>query len=89
MQSQALSPSLSEMILDRFALKSPLPASFRLAFEQMFEPRTIDAIFEEHREMQYPRQIIFSTVVRVMFEVVSHRVASINAAGQARKETLG
>jgi hypothetical protein len=89
MEGQASSPTLSEMILDRFALKSPLPASLRLAFEQMFEPAAIDAIFEAHREEQYLRQILFSTVVHVMFEVVSRRVASVNAAAQARKDTLG
>jgi hypothetical protein len=51
MERQGPPPTLSEMILDRFALKSPLPAALRLAFEQMFEPRAIDAIFEEHREL--------------------------------------
>lgn len=89
MEGQDPPPSLSEMILERFTLKAPLPASLRLTFEQMFEPGAIDAIFEEHRDQQYARQILFSAVVHVMFEVVSRRAASVHAAAQARKDSLG
>ena len=89
MERQAPPPTLSEMILERFTLKSPLSAALRLAFEQMFEPRAIDAIFEEHRELQYQRQILFSTVVAVMYEVVSRRTKSVHAAAQERKDALG
>jgi len=77
------------MILERFTLKAPLPASLRLTFEQMFDPSALDAIFEKHRDQQYARNILFSTLVHVMFEVVSRRAASVHAAAQARKDTLG
>lgn len=77
------------MILERFAEKTPLPAALRLAFEQMFEPAAIDEVFEKHRETQYERQILFSTVVAVMYEVVFRRSTSVHAAAQARKDALG
>jgi hypothetical protein len=47
MECQGPPPMLSENILERLSLKAPLPAALRLAFEQMFEPRAIDAIFAE------------------------------------------
>ncbi len=55
----------------------------------MFDPSMIDAVFEEHRDQQYARKILFSTLVHVMFEVVSSRTTSVHAAAQARKDTLG
>ena len=82
-------PTLSAMLLERFALKNPLAASLRLVLERLFDAKAINALFEKNRCQQYTQQILFVTIVEVMFAVVSRKVDSAHAAMQQHGEALG
>lgn len=89
MQSPASPPSLSETILERFARKNPLAASFRLVLERLFDAAAINALFEKNRDQQYSRKILFATIVEVMLAVVTGKVGSAHAAMQRHGRALG
>ena len=82
-------PTLSTMLLERFALKNPLAASLRLVLERLFEATAINALFEQNRSQQYTQRILFVTIVEVMFAVVSRKVDSAHATMQQHGEALG
>ena len=82
-------PTLSTMLLERFALRNPLAAGLRLVLERLFEATAINALFEQNRSQQYTQRILFVTIVEVMFAVVSRKVDSAHAAMQQHGEALG
>jgi DDE family transposase len=89
MDDQARPPTLSEMLLERFARKNPLAASLRLVLEQLFAADAINAVFERHRCLQYTSKILFVTVVEVMLAVVTGKVDSAHAAMRRHGKALG
>lgn len=86
---EAQPQTLGEMLLERFARKNPLAASLRLIFERFFDPAVINRLFEKHRDQQYTRRILFTTIVEVMLAVVTRKSSSVHAALQARKGSIG
>ena len=55
-----------EAVLARFEVQAPVSVMARVALERALEPRWIDEVFEAHRQRQYPRELLFSTVVELM-----------------------
>ena len=76
-------------IFERFAQQSPVSVMVRAALEHTLSPRTIDALFERTAQRQYPRSLLFSSVVDLMGAVVAKIQPAVNAAYRARAETLG
>jgi hypothetical protein len=56
--------------------------------EHALAPEALDALFEEHTDMQYTRELLFSSVVDLMGVVVSKVAPSVHAAYQSVAETL-
>ena len=54
MEDQGASP-LAALLLDRFARKNPLAASFRQVLEQLFLPAAINGLFEAVDGHSVPR----------------------------------
>lgn len=58
----------------------------QLALGRALEPDWMDALFEEHRQRQYTRELMFSTVVDLMATVAVGLQPSVHAAAQARRD---
>lgn len=57
-------------ILQKFAEKSPVTVMVHGLLERMLSAEKIDAWFEQVREVQYTRKILFSSIVSIMLQVV-------------------
>lgn len=73
---------------DRFVEKSPVSVMVRGVLERAFSPERLDRIFEEAAERQYTRDLLFSTLVRLMSEVVLGVSRSVYAAYQDTEEEI-
>lgn len=79
---------LMSKIFDRFVEKTPVSVMARAAMEHALAPEALDALFVEHADKQYTRELLFSSVVDLMGVVVSKVAPSVHAAYQAVSETL-
>jgi hypothetical protein len=75
-------------VFDRFVKETPVSVMARAAMEHALAPAALDALFEEHADKQYTRELLFSSVVDLMGVVVSKVAPSVHAAYQAVAETL-
>jgi IS4 transposase len=66
-------------ILDRFVQKSPTTVMVRGLLEQLLNPEKLDRWFEDTRRHQYTRDILFSSLVELMLQVVCKTQASVHA----------
>jgi IS4 transposase len=79
---------LMSKVFERFVEKTPVSVMARAAMEHALAPEALDALFVEHADKQYTRELLFSSVVDLMGVVVSKVVPSVHAAYQAVAETL-
>ena len=79
---------LMSKLVDRFVQKTPVSVMARAAMEHALAPEAVDAMFAEHAEHQYTRDLLFSSVVSLMGVVVSKSQPSVHAAWQEVKDTL-
>lgn len=77
---------LLDDVLARFVKRSPLAVMAQLGLETVLDPAWVDAIFEEHRDRQYQRELFFSTTVNIMSLVALGLRPSVNAAVKARTD---
>ena len=75
-------------IFQRFVEQAPICVMARGAMEYALASEDLDALFEEHAQDQYTRDLLFSSVVDLMGIVVSKVQPSVNAAYQAVAATL-
>jgi hypothetical protein len=61
----------------------------RGVLENLFDPEKIDELFERTAEVQYTRDLLFSSVVDLMGQVVLGVQPTVHAAYQAQAEKLG
>jgi hypothetical protein len=74
---------------ERFAKNSPVAVMVRGLLEQVLDPTAVNALFDEHAQKQYTRELLFSDVVDVMGEVVCGSQRSVNAGYRAHAKRLG
>jgi IS4 transposase len=67
-------------ILQKFAEKSPATVMVRALLEQLLNPEKLDQWFEVTRQTQYTRDILFSSLVGLMLQIVCKTQASVHAA---------
>jgi IS4 transposase len=75
-----------DAVLERFVKDSPVSVMARLTMQRALSPEWMDQLFEAHREQQYTRELLFSTVVDLMALVALGLRPSLHAAAQAMKE---
>jgi IS4 transposase len=75
-----------EAVFERFTKKSPLTVMARLLMQQALSREWLEELFEQHRDKQYTRELLFSTVVDLMAVVALGLKPSLHAAAQARSE---
>lgn len=72
-----------EAIVERFTKRSPVTVMVRRILQHAMNSQWIDQLFEEQREKQYTRELLFSTVVDLMALVALGLRPSLHAAAQA------
>jgi len=73
-------------IFERFSSKSPITVMAHLGLERVLDPGWLDEVFEEYRERQYERELLFSTVVEVVVLVALGMQPSVHAAARSRED---
>jgi IS4 transposase len=71
-----------EAVLARFERQTPMSVMARVALEQAMPPGWIDEVFEATRQRQYPRELLFSTVVELVSLVSLGLRPSLHAAAK-------
>lgn len=72
-----------------FIEERPICVMARGVLETLLNPERIDELFERSAEVQYTRDLMFSSVVDLMGQVVLGVQPSIHAAYQAQAEKIG
>src|SRR5512134_4067785 len=67
---------------------SPLSVMMRGLVERLLNPEQMDQWYEQFAQEQYTRELLFSTVVSLMLEVVCGTRKSVNAAYQAMQAAI-
>lgn len=73
-------------VFDRFVKDSPVAVMVRGLLEHTLTPASVDALFEQHAESQYTRDLLFSQIVDLMGQVVCGIYPSANAAYQKQRD---
>lgn len=73
-------------VFDRFVQESPVAVMVRGLLEHVLTPASVDALFEQHADNQYTRELLFSQVVDLMGQVVCGIYPSANAAYQKQRQ---
>ena len=71
-----------DAVLARFVERSPVAVMARLTLQRAISAEWVDSVFEAHRERQYTRELLFSTVVDLMSLVALGMRPSLHAAAQ-------
>lgn len=75
-------------LFDRFVAKAPVSVLARAAMEYALAPDALDALFGQHADQQYTRELLFSSVVDLMGVVVAKIEPSVHAAYQEVSDSL-
>ncbi len=67
-------------ILQKFAEKSPITVMVRGLLEHLLNPEKIDRWFDSIRQVQYTKEILFSSIVSLMLQVVCKMRPSVHSA---------
>lgn len=73
---------------ENFVKQAPVCVMARGILERMFEPATLNQVFDDSAELGYTRAIAFSTCIQLMSEVVLNTAPSLNAAYNALQAEL-
>ena len=76
-------------VFERFIEESPVSVMVRGLMEKFLSPQKLDQLFERNSEIQYTKELLFSTVVEMMSAVTCGIRPSIPAADQARAQEVG
>jgi IS4 transposase len=79
---------LPTQILDRFIERCPAVVMIRATLERLLRPERLDQIFEDAKQRQYTKQLLFSQVVAVMAAVATRTHNSVHAAYLAASDRL-
>jgi IS4 transposase len=67
-------------VLQKFVQKSPATVMVRGLLERLLNPEALDRWFEATAQAQYTREILFSSLVGLMLQIVCRTQASVHAA---------
>ena len=79
---------LLETIFAPFVQDRPICVMARAVLERLLDAPHLDALFARTAQQQYTREILFSSLVQLMSEVVFGVHPTVHAAYQANKEAL-
>jgi hypothetical protein len=81
--SRKVSPVILNDLFRPFVEQKPLCVMARGILERLLAPERLDALFEQTAQWQYTKELLFSTAVDLLAQVVLGRKPSVHAAYQA------
>jgi IS4 transposase len=75
-------------LFERFLQASPIPVMFRALLERALDPEPLNRLFHDTAQSQRTRELLFSSMVKLMFAVVSKVHPSVRAAYLASLDEL-
>src|SRR5438128_841283 len=80
---------LLDTIFAPFVKERPICVMARAVLERLLDAQRIDALFARTAERQYTRELMFSSLIQLMSEVVLGVHPNVHAAYQANKDAIG
>ena len=80
---------LLDTIFAPFVKERPICVMARAVLERLLDAPRIDALFARTAERQYTRELLFSSLMQLMSEVVLGVHPNVHAAYQANKDAIG
>jgi hypothetical protein len=80
---------LLDTIFAPFVKERPLCVMARAVLERLLDAPRLDALFARTAQQPYTRELLFSSLVQLMSEVVLGGHPTVHAAYQANKATIG
>ena len=80
---------LLDTIFAPFVTERPICVMARAVLERLLDAQRLDALFARTAERQYTRELLFSSLVQLMSEVVLGVHPTVHAAYQANQVTIG
>jgi Transposase DDE domain len=80
---------LLDTIFAPFVKERPICVMARAVLERLLDAQRVDDLFARTAERQYTRELLFSSLVQLMSEVVLGVYPTVHAAYQANKEAIG
>ena len=80
---------LLDTIFAPFVKERPICVMARAVLERLLDAQRLDNLFARTAERQYTRELLFSSLVHLMSEVVLGVHPTVHAAYQVQKDTLG
>lgn len=74
-----------EEVMKRFEEQAPISVMARVTLEHAIAPEWVDEVFAANRQRQYPRELLFSSVVELMTQVSLGLRPSLHAAARQSK----
>lgn len=84
-----VSPMWFSPIFERFVARSPVTVVVRAMMEVILAPSKLDELFEQTAETGYTRELLFSTLVKMMTQVVCSIHQSIGSVYKAMSAEIG
>jgi len=81
--------SAYSQIFDRFEQKSPFAVLVRSILQRLLPPEQLDSLFEQTAEKQYQRDLLFSSLMTLMLEVVLKSSPSVHHSYQRHQDDVG
>ena len=78
-----------DQAFEQFSKKKPVSVMVRATIENVLSAERLDTLFATYAEIQYPGELMFSTVADLMGQVVLRTQPSINAAYLQEKDEIG
>ena len=78
-----------DTIFAPFVKERPICVMARAVLERLLDAPRLDALFARTAQQQYTRELLFSSLVQLMGEVVLGVHPTVHAAYQANKATIG
>ena len=75
-------------VFERFVQECPACVMHRALLENIFSPAKVDAVFRQAAEAQYQRELLFSTLVDLVGQVVCRSSNSVHAAYVRQREKM-
>jgi hypothetical protein len=79
---------LFSQLLQPFLAKKPLAVMTRACFEHAFASEAMDALFQQTAKDQYPRRLLFSSLVEILGDVVTRQHRSLHSAYRSQPSKL-
>jgi IS4 transposase len=80
---------LLDTIFAPFVKERPICVMARAVLERLLDAQRLDALFARTAERQYTRELMFSSLMQLMSEVVLGVHPTVHAAYQANKDAIG